>query len=93
MEVRRMPEEPNLNAFIDWTMAGRRSAEIKINHRYGIVGGEKPIEVFIYDYDLCTGQSVTSVEQIDLEGKKLEREKAEYERLKTKFEPKLEAAS
>ncbi len=62
-----------------------RSVEVKVEGpRYG---GERIVNVWVYDFDLGTGQHVTCAEEIDLEATKDERERREYERLKAKFEP------
>jgi hypothetical protein len=83
---------PDLNAFIDWANRGRRAVEIKINHQ-GFATEEITIEIHAYDYDLEVGQLIKSVEEIDLEGCKLAKEREEYERLKAKFEPELQKVS
>ncbi|KXG78260.1 hypothetical protein [Thermotalea metallivorans] len=67
-----------LEELITWQQQGRRSVEIRIEN-----SGE--MKIWVYDYDLLVGQFITSTDEINLEGKKIENEKAEYERLKKKF--------
>ncbi len=55
-------------------------------HRTRSPSRQKHIRVWAYDYDLLTGQSVKSVDEIDLEAEKAKEEKAQYERLRKKFE-------
>jgi len=77
-----------LNQFIKWQgeKAGR-CVDIEI--------GKSPytndISMWVYDYDLLVGQHVTTVEEIDLEGKKQLQEQEQYEQLKKKFEVNLDA--
>lgn len=73
----------DLNQFVKWQKQDKnRSVTIKI--------GDEPrthdIDIYVYDYRLMAGQRVKSVDEIDLEAEKLKREKAEFERLKRKFE-------
>lgn len=73
----------DLNQFLEWQRAGKsRTVSIEL----GNPRNQKHIRVWAYDYDLCTGQHVKSADEIDLEAEKLKYEKAEYERLKRKFE-------
>lgn len=71
----------DLNEFVTWQAEkpGKRSANITIE-----TNGE--VKIWVYDFDLMVGQHVKSVEEIHLEGVKEAQEKAEYERLKAKFE-------
>jgi hypothetical protein len=80
----------DLNKFVEWAKAkDTRRVSIEIgenvynpanpNHRWGI-------KIWVYDTDICEGQHVMSVDEINLEGKKERREKEQYEILKAKFE-------
>lgn len=70
-------------AFYKWaTEKPGRMASITIND-YGEPNGEK---VFVYDHTLHEGQIVKSVDDINLEGRKEAADKAEFERLKAKYE-------
>lgn len=68
----------DLNQFLEWQEEKPKSRAITIKAGYG-----EPLMVWVYDRGLRTGQFVESVDEIDLEAKE---EKAEYERLKKKFE-------
>lgn len=57
-----------------------RHVEIKITPR------DKAIKVFVYDQELKQGQYVQSVNEIELENKYEAEQRAEYERLRAKFE-------
>ncbi|MFT9496755.1 hypothetical protein [Anaerosolibacter sp.] len=63
-----------------WQQQGNRSVEIKIE---GCLG---EVRIWVYDYDLREGQFVSSVDEIDLETKKNQRERQEYEKLRKQFE-------
>jgi hypothetical protein len=82
----------DLNKFIEWAKekdARRVSIEIgenvynpaNPNHRRGI-------KIWVYDTDICEGQHVMSVDDIDLEAQKERFEREQYEKLKRKFEGK-----
>ena len=82
----------DLNKFMDWVKEkGTRSVSIEIgegvynpanpNHRRGI-------KIWVYDTDICEGQHVMSVDDIDLEAQKERFEREQYEKLKRKFEGK-----
>ena len=73
----------DLNSFIMWQ--GEKSTR-SVTIRVGDTPGTTTINVFVYDYDLHTGQHVSSVEEIDLMGEKEHQERAEYEALKKKYE-------
>lgn len=70
----------DLNPFIEWQAEKKesRSVDIKV--------GKDRVSVWAYDHVLMEGQHVKSVDEIDLEGKKAENEKAQLERLKAKYE-------
>ncbi len=65
-----------------WQQQGRRIVEINM----GSVRDKEYFRIWVYDYDLQAGQDVASADEIDLEGVIRRKEKAEYERLKVKFE-------
>ena len=82
----------DLNKFIEWAKekdTRRVSIEIGENvynpantdHRWGI-------KIWVYDTDICEGQHVMSVDDIDLEAQKERFEREQYEKLKRKFEGK-----
>ena len=73
----------DLNQFLEWQEEKPKSRAITIKAGHG-----DPLMVWVYDRDLRTGQFVKSVDEIDLEAEKAKEEKAEYERLKKKFEDK-----
>ena len=82
----------DLNKFVEWAKEkDTRIVSIEIgeyvynpaNHRRGIKRG---IKIWVYDTDICEGQYVMSVDEINLEGEKERQEKEQYERLKAKFE-------
>ena len=51
----------DINGFINWQKQGRRSVDIKIGNS---VNGE--VKIWCWDYDLQTGQYVSTPEEIDL---------------------------
>ena len=71
----------DLNSFYTWQQQDpdMRHVQITIEHN------NKP-KVWVYDFTLMAGQHVKSVDEINLVGVREAREKAEYERLKAKFE-------
>lgn len=73
----------DLNQFLEWQEEKPKSRAITIKAGHG-----EPLMVWVYDRGLRTGQFVQSVDEIDLEAEKDKKEKAEYERLKKKFEDK-----
>ena len=73
----------DLNQFLEWQEEKPKSRAITIKAGHG-----EPLMVWVYDRSLRTGQFVKSVDEIDLEAEKDKKEKAEYERLKKKFEDK-----
>lgn len=73
----------DLNQFLEWQKEGKdRTVTIEIGSR----SNSEKIHVHAYDYKLQVGQAVKSVDEIDLEAEKTKREKAEYERLRRKFD-------
>lgn len=72
----------DLNQFLEWQRTGKNRA---VNIELGEPFNKEYIKVWVYSYDLGTGQIVKSVDEIDLEAEKAKKEKAEYERLKKKF--------
>jgi len=73
----------DLNQFYEWQKQDRyRSVSIEI----GNPNDNTHFRVWVYDFRLGVGQSVNSVEEIDLESKLKEREYERYLSLKQKFE-------
>lgn len=70
----------DLNEFVTWQKEKptQRQVEIKIQN--------PETTIWVYDFDFMVGQTVKSIEEINLAGIKEAREKAEYERLRAKFE-------
>lgn len=71
-----------LESFIQWQKE-RPSRRVNIEIRDGVT-------IWVYDTSLMAGQYVTDVREIDLEGKREERERREFERLSAKFNGKGE---
>lgn len=69
-----------LESFIQWQKE-RPSRRVNIEIRDGVT-------IWVYDTSLMAGQYVTDVREIDLEGKREERERREFERLSAKFNGK-----
>ena len=71
----------DLNQFAGWQAENKnRSVEIKISDR--------ETQIWVYDSNLGAGQFVKSFGEIDLVARKEQKEKAEFERLRAKFEVK-----
>lgn len=72
--------QTDLNQFIDWVKNGeaRRSATIEI----GDPTNKEHLRIWAYDYDLGVGQSVQSVDEIDLISVAIERQREEVDRLR-----------
>lgn len=69
----------DLNQFAKWQ--GEKDS------RYIAIKLDKSrVSIWAYDYILATGQFVKSADEIDLEGKKAETERKQYEALRKKFE-------
>lgn len=69
----------DLNQFAKWQgEKDSRDIEIKLD--------KSRVSIWAYDYILATGQFVKSADEIDLEGKKAETERKQYEALRKKFE-------
>jgi len=74
----------DLNQFAEWQAEDpHRSVEIKI-------AGEGT-KVWVWDRSIMKGQFVKSVAEINLAAKKEQDERAEFERLRAKFEAKEES--
>jgi len=69
-----------LNQFIDWQKEQPKSRHVDIK----ITPWET--KIWAYDEKLQVGQHVKSVDEIDLESKKEQEDKAKYEALKKIFE-------
>lgn len=78
----------DLNKFIEWAEEkSTRSVSIEIgNDVYNPANDRWGIKIWVYDTDICEGQHVMSVDEINLEGEKERQERELYERLKAKFE-------
>lgn len=70
----------NIDGFIKWQAEkpNTRSVDIDID--------KSGFRAWCYDIDLMAGQRVTDASQIDLEGAKTAKERAEFERLRAKFD-------
>ena len=69
----------DINGFIKWQLEGRRSVDIRIGNS---VNNE--IKIWCWDYDLQTGQHVSTPEEIDLiavKKRQLQAKIAELEKL------------
>lgn len=66
-----------LESFIQWQKE-RPSRRVNIEIRDGVT-------IWVYDTSLMAGQYVTDVREIDLEAKREQRERKEFERLSAKF--------
>ncbi len=71
----------DLNQFAAWQAEKPDTRCITIEAGHG-----KELSAWVYDSELHEGQYVTSTYEIDLEGKKAADEKAEFERLRKKYE-------
>ena len=74
----------DLNQFFKWQQEQpkRRTVDIKIQpERFGPI-----CSVWVYDYDLCEGQRVASVVDIDLDGELRRKELEKLAELKAKYE-------
>ena len=77
---------PDLNQFAEWQKGNKsRSIEIKINAR--------ETRIWAYDSSMEVGQFVQSVDEIDLAARKEQKERAEFERLRAKFEVKEKSSA
>lgn len=72
-----------LSQFEQWVKEGNRSVTIEIEK----LDDKTKTKIWVFDYDLSEGQFVNSIDEINLEEKKISREKELYEQLKAKFEP------
>lgn len=72
----------DLNQFIEWQKKKSKSRHVDIKIT---PWGTK---IWAYDEKLQVGQHVKNVNEIDLEAKKADEERAEFERLKKKFDKK-----
>ena len=76
----------DLNQFAEWQAEDpHRSVEIKI-------AGEAT-KVWVWDSSIMKGQFVKSVSEINLAAKKEQDERAEFERLRAKFEVKEKSSA
>lgn len=80
----------DLNKFIEWAKEkDTRRVSIEIgNDVYNPANNDWGIKIWVYDTDICEGQHVMSVDDIDLEAQKERFEREQYEKLKRKFEGK-----
>ena len=72
----------DFSAFVAWRNEApdRRYVSVKLEP------GTKEVRVWVYDSVLQIGEYVTCVEEINLEQKKEDRDRAEFLKLKQKFE-------
>lgn len=68
--------------FIEWAKKGSRKVEISFDH----LSGHKQTQIWVFDADLMVSKYVDSIEEVNLNDEKEKGEKAEYERLKAKYE-------
>ena len=73
-----------MDKFKEWVKDGEGRRSVTIN----IGGPSNPdyFNIFAYDYSLCVGQHVKSVEEINLTAEKEKRDREEFERLKAKYQ-------
>lgn len=71
---------PRLESFIQWQKENpaTRTVDIDIN--------KDGVKIWVYDTAIWQGQFVESVADINLEGEEERKEKAEFERLRAKYE-------
>ncbi len=71
----------NLNDFLTWQQEApdKRKVSIEIGN---LSKYEEQIKIWVYDWELKTGQHVSTVDEIDLEAKRKEEDQKEYMRLK-----------
>lgn len=74
---------PDLSKLIDWVKAGDGKRTITIH--IGDYDNKNLLNIYAFDFNLGEGQTVNSADEIDIEGKKEAREKAEFERLKARY--------
>lgn len=80
-----------LDKLIVWTCGGDGGRSVDIRITGGICSGLSPIEIWLYDRTLMTGQhidleDIECLDSIDLKRKKEQEEREVYEALKEKFE-------
>lgn len=73
-------EIEEIQKIIDWAKEKPTTRKAEINTENG------EVSVWVYDKALCEGQIVKNVNEIKIEEKQAKKEKAEYERLKQKYE-------
>ena len=71
---------------LQWVKEGGGNRTISIE--IGRPGDSTYLSKWAYDFDLKVGQHFDSIDEVDLEKIKEEKEKKEYIRLKQKFEKK-----
>ncbi len=72
----------DLNQFFEWQRAKK---ERHVSIELGDPIEHKKVSIWCYDYGLQVGQYVKSVDEVDLEKKKEDEERREFERLQRKF--------
>jgi hypothetical protein len=70
----------DLNKFYAWQQEKPETRSMRIE-----ADPFKDVTIWVYDYKLQVGQLVQSVDEIDLEGAKEAKERAQFEALKAKF--------
>ena len=73
---------PRLEEFVEWVNAKPTARWVKIDIGINAEDGPRIVAGDIY-LDVC--QTIKAVADIDLEAKKANREKADYERLRAKY--------
>lgn len=77
-----------MNEYIAWVKEKPKTRTLKIEIEAGDRYGDNPevkINIFAYDYELQCGQHVQSLAKVNLEAKKEQQERDEYEKLKNKY--------
>lgn len=77
-----MPES-DLNAFKKWVQDGHGSRKVTI--KIGEYDDKDLLTIYVYDFNLSSGQVVRSADEIDIEKANEADEKAELQRLQSKY--------
>lgn len=73
----------DLNKFREWQ---REKPRRHVNIKIGDPSSPDELKIWCYDYNLQVGQHVQDVSEIDLEAAKEKEERAQYKKLKQKYE-------
>jgi len=73
----------DISSFVAWVKAKEgRGFQIEAdNYR----AEDFKLQIYVHDYTLGIGQFVNSVEEINLEGRKIERDREKFEQLRKQF--------